>query len=131
MLSNSNKKGGDKMNKNMASLLDVLLQQDDYITATQLADILGVTERSVRNYVRNLNGGTANSLIISSNEGYRIQKEPYNDALKSGLLGKEDNLLFVLAFNLMNVREYTSFDKLARQVNYSPEGIRKKGPRTF
>lgn len=76
MLSNSNKKGGDKMNKNMASLLDVLLQQDDYITATQLADILGVTERSVRNYVRNLNGGTANSLIISSNEGYRIQKEP-------------------------------------------------------
>ena len=39
MLSNSNKKGGDKMNKNMASLLDVLLQQDDYITATQLADI--------------------------------------------------------------------------------------------
>lgn len=131
MLSNSNKKGGDKMNKNMASLLDVLLQQDDYITATQLADILGVTERSVRNYVRNLNGGTANSLIISSNEGYRIQKEPYNDALKSGLLGKEDNLLFVLAFNLMNVREYTSFDKLARQVNYSPEGIRKKVQELF
>ena len=115
----------------MASLLDVLLQQDDYITATQLADILGVTERSVRNYVRNLNGGTANSLIISSNEGYRIQKEPYNDALKSGLLGKEDNLLFVLAFNLMNVREYTSFDKLARQVNYSPEGIRKKVQELF
>ncbi len=43
------------MNEKIKQLLDILLQQKDYLTALQLSEMLGVTERSIRNYVRTLN----------------------------------------------------------------------------
>lgn len=55
------------MNRNIKLLLDILLQQNDYLTATQLAELLNVTERSIRNYVRTLNSNQeGEALILSS-----------------------------------------------------------------
>ncbi|MCT3527969.1 HTH domain-containing protein [Latilactobacillus curvatus] len=84
------------MNKKMELLLDILLQQDDYLTASQLAQIIGVTERSIRNYVRNLNGNQYQEpLIIATNAGYKIQKAIYNESVKNQLLDKDvTNILF-------------------------------------
>lgn len=116
------------MNKNIKLLLDILLQQDDYLTASRLAEILGVTERSIRNYVRILNNAQSRGpLIIASNQGYKIQKKIYRESLKGQLFDKDSsNLLFRIAFILVNQRNYMSFDTLAVQLHYSIESIRSK-----
>lgn len=125
-------KGGKNMNEKIEMLLDILLQQNEFITATQLAEILNVSERSVRNYVHDLNGGVKDALISSSNQGYKIQKDMYKSALVTGLLNKNENdLLFEIAFRLMDGDEYTSFDKLSDQVHYSSKSIRKKVQQLF
>ncbi len=73
------------MNEKIKQLLDILLQQKDYLTALQLSEMLGVTERSIRNYVRTLNSSeTQGPLIISSNKGYRIQRDLYNESIEIG-----------------------------------------------
>ena len=57
------------MNEKIKQLLDILLQQKSYLTALQLSEMLGVTERSIRNYVRILNSSeTQDPLIVSSNK---------------------------------------------------------------
>lgn len=116
------------MNKNMTTLLDILLQQNDFITAKQLAEILGVTERSIRNYVRSLNGSQYREpLIISSNLGYKIQKGKYNESVRKYLFDKdENNILFQIALLLTSQDEFLSFDILAGKSHYSVESIRNQ-----
>lgn len=117
----------------MELLLDILLQQDDYLTASQLAQIIGVTERSIRNYVRNLNGNQYQEpLIIATNAGYKIQKAIYNESVKNQLLDKDvTNILFNIAFLLANETDFISFDELALKVHYSVESIRNQVQQLF
>jgi len=121
------------MNKKMELLLDILLQQDDYLTASQLAQIIGVTERSIRNYVRNLNGNQYQEpLIIATNAGYKIQKAIYNESVKNQLLDKDvTNILFNIAFLLANETDFISFDELTLKVHYSVESIRNQVQQLF
>lgn len=116
------------MNEKIKQLLDVLLQQKGYLTALQLSDMLGVTERSIRNYVRTLNSSeTQDPLIVSSNKGYKIQRDLYNESVKNRLFAKDDEeLLFRIALILMNQSTFITFDDLAVQLNYSVESIRSK-----
>lgn len=59
----------DKQNE----LLRFLAQSDRGVPAATLAGILGVSERTVRNYVHEINtwGGTQ---ILSTRDGYRLQE---------------------------------------------------------
>ena len=117
------------MNEKIKQLLDILLQQKSYLTALQLSEMLGVTERSIRNYVRTLNSSeTQAPLIVSSNKGYRIQRDLYNESIENRLFAKDDaDLLFKIALILMNQSTFITFDDLAVQLNYSVESIRNKG----
>ncbi|EJE97993.1 BglG family transcription antiterminator [Liquorilactobacillus mali] len=116
------------MNKNINQLLDILLQQNSYLTASQLAEMLGVTERSIRNYVRTLNRSEMQTpLILSSAHGYKIQRNIYSKGFKKQFLnGDESNLLFRIALLLINQQNYITYDMLANQLHYSVESIRSK-----
>lgn len=53
-------------------LLTHLVRVEDWVTAASLADYLGVTPRSVRNYVTALNARVADAVVIESGaQGYR------------------------------------------------------------
>ena len=53
-------------------ILEALKDQEGWVDARQLADSLGVTTRTVRNYVRRLNDGRDKPLVESSYHGYRL-----------------------------------------------------------
>ena len=53
-------------------LLSTLLRQEGWATAASLADVLGVTPRSIRSYVAALNARTPGAGVIESGPaGYR------------------------------------------------------------
>ncbi|MCU1506643.1 MAG: transcription antiterminator [Microbacteriaceae bacterium] len=59
-------------------LLDYLAQADDWVTASELADRLGVTTRSVRSYVTAVKSSARPlEVIASSTSGYRLNRELY------------------------------------------------------
>lgn len=93
------------MQENIRNLLNILLQQDNFTTSNQLADMLGVTERSIRNYVNTLNQGSESlePLIISTNQGYKLQKDIYTKSMKGQFVDtKENELLFQITLLLIN-----------------------------
>lgn len=117
------------MNRNIKLLLDILLQQNDYLTATQLAELLNVTERSIRNYVRTLNSNQEGEpLILSSNHGYKIQRQIYDRTVDNKLYmnDTDGNILLRIAIILTNQDQFISFDDLAVALHYSVESIRSK-----
>jgi lichenan operon transcriptional antiterminator len=65
-------------------LLDYLAQADDWVTASELADRLGVTTRSVRSYVTAVKSSARPlEVIASSTSGYRLNRELYASFLAS------------------------------------------------
>ncbi|MCU1424710.1 MAG: hypothetical protein JWM51_1001, partial [Microbacteriaceae bacterium] len=59
-------------------LLDFLAQSDDRVTATELAEQLGVTTRTVRSYVTAAKSAAQPlNIISSSTTGYRLNREAY------------------------------------------------------
>ncbi|MDN6724290.1 MAG: PRD domain-containing protein [Tetragenococcus halophilus] len=117
------------MKDNIRDLLNILLQQDNYTTSNHLADMLGVTERSIRNYVNTLNGGSEpiEPLILSTNQGYKLQRDVYTKKIKDQLADTtESELLFQITLILINQTDYITYEKLANQLHYSYESIRGK-----
>ncbi|MGL3151131.1 BglG family transcription antiterminator [Microbacterium sp. A82] len=69
-------------------LLQALLRQDDWATAASLADVLGVTPRSIRSYVASLNARTpAADAVESGPAGYRAGIGAH-DALRIRVAGE-------------------------------------------
>lgn len=122
------RKGEVAMNHKIKLLLEILTQQDDYLTAEQLAETLGVTERSIRNYVKKINSEqNDNKLIVSSKRGYRLKKEIYQAEFRTlTVIEQGEDLLFKIALILISQDDYISFEELAGKVYYSPENIRSK-----
>ncbi len=59
-------------------MLELLLQQDDWVTATDLAEQLGVTTRSVRSYVAAAKSAAHPlAILTASTSGYRLNREAY------------------------------------------------------
>lgn len=59
-------------------MLELLLQSDDWMTATELAEQLGVTTRSVRSYVAAAKSAAhPRSIVIASTSGYRLNRDQY------------------------------------------------------
>ena len=59
----------DKQNE----LLRLLARSDRGVPAATLASMLGISERTVRNYIRELNG-RGGPQIVSTREGYRLEE---------------------------------------------------------
>ncbi|MCI2957829.1 PTS sugar transporter subunit IIA [Agromyces atrinae] len=58
-------------------MLDLLARADDWLTATELAERLGVTARSVRNYVTGANQVGTDPVVESGSRGYRLDRSAY------------------------------------------------------
>lgn len=59
-------------------LLEYLAQSDEWVTAGELADRLGVTTRSVRSYVTSVKSAAKPlDVIASSTSGYRLNRDAY------------------------------------------------------
>jgi len=66
------------MSEKYERLLDYLAEADDWMTASELADRLGVTTRSVRSYVTSVKTAARPlEVIASSTSGYRLNREAY------------------------------------------------------
>lgn len=121
------------MNKNINKMLDILLQQKNFITNKQLATLIGVTERSVRNYVAKVNSSSkGDCLIISSENGYKLNKVRYGiETDETSNMNGDGRLLFQIAFLLAKQGDYVQLDTIADQLNYSRESIRSKIQKLF
>ncbi|MCS5732588.1 BglG family transcription antiterminator [Herbiconiux daphne] len=66
------------MSEKYERLLEFLAESDEWVTAGELADRLGVTTRSVRSYVTGVkNAARPLEVIASSTSGYRLNREAY------------------------------------------------------
>ena len=63
-------------------MLELLFQADDWVTATELAEQLGVTTRSVRSYVAAAKSAAhPRAIVTASTAGYRLNREQYAEFL--------------------------------------------------
>ena len=58
------------MKDNERKVLHIILERTEPITAVELARIVGVSERTVRSYVRSINQQAGMTCIESSRKGY-------------------------------------------------------------
>jgi lichenan operon transcriptional antiterminator len=66
-------------------MLELLFQADDWVTATELAEKLGVTTRSVRSYVAAAKSAALPlAIVTASTVGYRLNREQYSEFLAEG-----------------------------------------------
>jgi len=66
------------MSSKQTRMLDYLLRSPGWVTASELADLLGVTPRSVRSYVTNVKAAAHPlPLVESGPAGYRLNREAY------------------------------------------------------
>src|SRR5205823_8554739 len=67
-----------QMSEKYERLLAYLAESDDWVTAGELADRLGVTTRSVRSYVTSVKTAAKPlEVIASSTSGYRLNRDAY------------------------------------------------------
>lgn len=60
------------MKRKEEELISVLLQQNEPMSAKDLSERLGVSLRSVKNYVRGINDGYQQKVVLSSRAGYSV-----------------------------------------------------------
>ncbi len=53
----------------------MMAQKDRFITSRELGGILGISSRTVKNYVTDINASCGREIIVSSSRGYRILAE--------------------------------------------------------
>ncbi|MDP3208054.1 MAG: HTH domain-containing protein, partial [Rhodoglobus sp.] len=65
-------------------MLELLFHADDWVTATDLAEQLGVSTRSVRNYVAAVKSAAHPlAVVAASTAGYRLNRDQYSEFLSS------------------------------------------------
>lgn len=113
-----------------SQLIDILLNQKGYVTAAKLAEMLNVTDRTIRNYVKDINENCSDIVIFSSSQGYTIITDDSQiDQERSVINNKEPEnaiLEFEMIQFLMNEDQYTTYDEIAYKFYYSPQTIRKR-----
>ena len=117
------------LHKKHNQLIDFLLNQNGgYVSAATLAELLHVTDRTIRNYIKEINKDCHDIMITSSPRGYAIIKGNGEDkAISLSDKEIEDALLeFHIIKFLMNKNDYTSYDEIADKFFYSPQTIRSR-----
>lgn len=112
-------------------LIDFLLsQKGEFVSATTLAEIMNVTDRTIRNYIKDINDNSSGVVIASSPQGYAIITD--NSEVGQKWLGSNDKALekalleFKIIQFLMNESDYTTYDDIADRFFYSPQTIRRR-----
>lgn len=112
------------MKDNYAKLLLELEKKPNGISGNQLAERLGVSTRSVRNYVKDLNNNYLQGAQIeaSPERGYVLDGQ-ITSITETGQLEFEQRAFFILRY-LMMTSEVTTYETIADQLHYSPQTIR-------
>lgn len=112
------------MKDNYAKLLLQLEKKTSGISGNQLSEYLGVSTRSVRNYVKDLNNNYLQGAQIeaSPDHGY-ILKGQITSITETGQLEFEQRAFFILRY-LMTSSQVTTYEDLADQLHYSPQTVR-------
>lgn len=120
-----------RLHKKRNQLIDFLLNQNrEYVSASALAEILNVTDRTIRNYIKDINESFSDIVIISSPQGYKLLKDDSQfDQERVGSTNKEMEealLEFEIIQFLMNEDRYITYDEIADKFYYSPQTIRSR-----
>ncbi|MFD1173114.1 BglG family transcription antiterminator [Oceanobacillus picturae] len=119
------------LRKKHNQLIDFLLnQKQEYVSATTMAEILDVTDRTIRNYIKEINDNFSDISIVSSSRGYKVvtgDSQIEQNRFGSDEKEMEEALLeFEIIKFLMNKVEYTTYDEIADEFFYSPQTIRSR-----
>ncbi|TSB47398.1 BglG family transcription antiterminator [Alkalicoccobacillus porphyridii] len=119
------------MQEKRKQLIDFLSKQNQgFVSAATLADMLNVTDRTIRNYIKDINENFSDIVIISSPQGYAIvTDDSLGNQEEVDLTNKEPEeaiLEFEIIQYLMNRDDYTTYEELAETFFYSPQTIRSR-----
>ncbi|MDQ0207373.1 BglG family transcription antiterminator [Alkalicoccobacillus murimartini] len=119
------------MHEKRKQLIDFLLKQNQgYVSAATLADMLNVTDRTIRNYIKDINENFSDIVIVSSPQGYAmVSDDSQGNQEEVDLTNKEPEeaiLEFEIIQFLMNRDDYTTYEELAESFYYSPQTIRSR-----
>jgi lichenan operon transcriptional antiterminator len=109
-------------------LIEVLRSSGGWVTARELAVRLGVTTRSVRAYVHQVNAEAELPLVVSDQPGYRLDQDAYRQGRTSqgrrrrGYDGPEQRLYYIVRYLVAHAEGADVFD-LGDQLTVSPATI--------
>ncbi len=112
----------------LQQLLNELRAADGRLTGRELALRLGVTARSVRDYVRAINQDAEAQLVISDQDGYRLDERAYRryrnrlSRRSTGYDSPEQRLYYIVRF-LVGHAEGADVFELGEQLSVSPATI--------
>lgn len=116
-------------------LIKIMLDNESYMTASQLAALLNVSERSVKNYISEINN-LENGIVISSRKGYTIVEEKAKELLydTSQQLPQTSServnyIITKIITNDANGDKKTDLYELADNLHVSYETIKKDLPK--
>lgn len=101
-------------NKRMDTLINVLEKVHDDISSTSLAKIIGVSEKTVRNYIKEINQQKIYN-IQSSKNGYRLIKvsDSHNNSIVNSAEYRENYLLSKLLTNKNGISIFEVAEELS------------------
>ncbi len=105
-------------------------QDQEYVSTATLAEILNVTDRTIRNYIKEINDSGTDIIITSSSQGYAIKND--NTRIDQEWFVSDEKELeeafleFQIIQFLMNESEYITYDEIADRFFYSPQTIRSR-----
>ena len=115
------------MIKKYNQLIDFLSKEDqEYIAAGKIAEAMGVTDRTIRNYIKEINEKFNYITIASSVDGYKLQMADMNTVNLNKEELEESLLDFEIIQFLMDKENFTTYDEIADKFFYSPQTIRSR-----
>ncbi len=121
-------RGMDSRAERQRVLIAELRSAHGWVTARELAARLGVTTRSVRAYVRQINASALVPLVISDQPGYRLDPDAYREARagvgrrRGGYDSPEQRLYYIARYLVGHAEGADVFD-LGEQLSVSPATI--------
>jgi lichenan operon transcriptional antiterminator len=118
----------DSRRERQSRLIAELRSARGWVTARELATRLGITSRSVRDYVRQLNGEGREPLVLSDQRGYRLDPDEYRrrrsrqSRQRRGSDSPQQRLYFIIR-HLVSHAEGADVFSLGEQLNVSPATI--------
>lgn len=120
-----------RLHKKHSQLINFLLSQNqEYVSTATLAEILNVSDRTIRNYIKEINDSDTDIVIISSPQGYAIKSD--NSRIEQEWFVSDEKELeeafleFQIIQFLINKSEYTTYDEIADKFFYSSQTIRSR-----
>lgn len=105
-------------------LIVMLQESNNYIKGKDIATRLGISDRSVRNYVKDLNENYLidSKILTNKNKGY-ILTGAVEDFKVSEHYEFEERMFFIVKY-LLSVEEWTTYDEIAESLFFSNQTIR-------